>query len=330
MQRDPSIDILRFIGISLIILAHIAPPAGILQIRCFDVPLMLFVSGLTMFGRKPDFSWKFLAHRAKRLLVPVYTFLTIYFLLVFIAQQCGFDFGVRKEHVIGSYLLLDGIGFVWVIRVFLMVALLTPPLIWLSNHLSSAYICLISAGIVFGLDALISANVLTDNIVVREYLYYAIGYSIPMLIALKVPAMKTKEVLITLTFFVILCVCQFFFISSNFENFNWLSFNNFKYPPQAYFLLYGIVMSLICYLLLNRCNLHKYLSIFTFIGCNTIWIYLYHIPLVQLTGKLGMPWHIRYLTVYLIAFLLCWLQVKLVNFLQSRYNWAIHLNFMKG
>lgn len=47
-KRDISIDILRFIGISFIILAHVNPPDTILNIRCFDVSLMLFVSGLTM------------------------------------------------------------------------------------------------------------------------------------------------------------------------------------------------------------------------------------------------------------------------------------------
>lgn len=54
-KRDISIDILRFIVISLIILAHVNPPDTILNIRCFDVSLMLFVSGLIMSKRNPDF-----------------------------------------------------------------------------------------------------------------------------------------------------------------------------------------------------------------------------------------------------------------------------------
>ena len=46
-QRDLYIDFLRFIGISLIILAHVEAPSGITQFRSFDVPLMVFVSGLS-------------------------------------------------------------------------------------------------------------------------------------------------------------------------------------------------------------------------------------------------------------------------------------------
>lgn len=41
-QRDLYIDFLRFIGISLIILAHVEAPSGITQFRSFDVPLMVF------------------------------------------------------------------------------------------------------------------------------------------------------------------------------------------------------------------------------------------------------------------------------------------------
>ena len=48
--RDPAVDLLRFIGISMIFLAHIGPPAALFQLRSFDVPLMIFVSGLSTPG----------------------------------------------------------------------------------------------------------------------------------------------------------------------------------------------------------------------------------------------------------------------------------------
>lgn len=38
-MREERIDILRFVGISLIILAHVGAPSWINQFRCFDVPL---------------------------------------------------------------------------------------------------------------------------------------------------------------------------------------------------------------------------------------------------------------------------------------------------
>ena len=75
-QRDLYIDFLRFIGISLIILAHVEAPSGITQFRSFDVPLMVFVSGLS-FSTKGGGFWKYVWKRVKRLCIPVYLFLTI-------------------------------------------------------------------------------------------------------------------------------------------------------------------------------------------------------------------------------------------------------------
>lgn len=72
--RDNSIDFLRGIGILLIILAHCSPPIFLFNLRVFDVPLMLFVSGLAFSNRKYHSIPKFLYHRAKRLLIPLYIF----------------------------------------------------------------------------------------------------------------------------------------------------------------------------------------------------------------------------------------------------------------
>ena len=45
-NRDFRIDFLRWIGLTLIVLAHVKAPFGVTQLRSFDVPLMVFVSGL--------------------------------------------------------------------------------------------------------------------------------------------------------------------------------------------------------------------------------------------------------------------------------------------
>lgn len=50
-SRDIEVDVLRSIGILLIILAHIKAPLMLTIIRCFDVPLMVFVSGLCYSGK---------------------------------------------------------------------------------------------------------------------------------------------------------------------------------------------------------------------------------------------------------------------------------------
>lgn len=341
-KRDISIDILRFIGISLIILAHVNPPDTILNIRCFDVSLMLFVSGLTMSKRNPDFSLKFLGHRAVRLLLPVWSFLTIYFLLIFALQSFGLDLGITISQCIDTYLLLEGIGFVWIIRVMLLIALLTPSLLWIKNKLSPLALLSLSLIILYSLDILISKSILTDNIIFKDFIYYAIGYSIPFIWGLVLPNLNVRQLiaLLTVTGIIILAhYALFIFDSENLSNItsfintnDILSFNNFKYPPQGYYLLYGLFCSTLLYLVIVKCELYKYLTIFTFIGCNTIWLYLYHIPAIHITGILEFNWLIRFITVYLIAFTLCYIQIKAITYIQIKYHnsWTKSLNFMRG
>lgn len=81
-----------------------------------------------------------------------------------------------------------------------------------------------------------------------------------------------------------------------------IQINNYKYPPRAIFLLYGIALSIISFFIIKFILKHvKINKIFLFIAQNTIWIYLYHIPLIQLTGLLHIHWLLRYIFVYFIA-----------------------------
>ena len=89
-ERIREIDAMRFIGISLIILAHILGPGSFLfQIRSFDVPLMLFVSGLVSARRPVNDYGKYIGHRFLRLMVPVWLFYTLYFLILYLGSRSG-------------------------------------------------------------------------------------------------------------------------------------------------------------------------------------------------------------------------------------------------
>lgn len=93
ISRDNKIDFIKFIGLSLIILAHVHPPFVLFQIRCFDVPLMLFASGLAFSGKSIDNYIKFVLPRTKRLICPLYVFLSVYFAILFI---CGGGSALKK------------------------------------------------------------------------------------------------------------------------------------------------------------------------------------------------------------------------------------------
>lgn len=319
-SRDASIDLLRFLGLSLIILAHVRPPELLFQLRAFDVPLMLFVSGLAFSGREPDFSVRFFCKRIKRLVVPVYIFLTIYFLGVFLARQIGVDFGVRIHHVVGSYLLMDGIGFVWVIRIFLIVGILTPFLLMLNKVTHNALLWLTILTILVVDELLIGNGVGMNSLFVREFIYYGVGYGLMFFLGLRYKCLLEKQRVM------IFAVAALGYIGlqliENSQSVGGvISVNSFKYPPRALFLLYGTAMSFLAVTLAqslaNRVHIPKWML---FIGQNTIWIYLYHIPLIQLTGMLAMPWGARYVLVYMLATFAVYAQNLIVNRFKIPYS----------
>lgn len=83
MTRDKSIDLLRSLGLILVILVHCSAPYSLQQIRSFDVPLMVFVSALTFKPIGINKYFTYLWKRTKRLVVPAWLF-AAFFLLFFV------------------------------------------------------------------------------------------------------------------------------------------------------------------------------------------------------------------------------------------------------
>lgn len=315
-SRNTEIDILRFVGIVMIILAHVQPPYAIKEIRSFDVPLMLFVSGLAYGNKKPDFSLKNLWKRCKRLVLPIWIFLSAYFLMAFtLKYTVGIDFGISSRQVFESYLFLEGIGFVWIIRVFLLISILTPVLIWLNGKLNNIHFaCFITLWFV-AQDYICPIPFCQNNFIISQYILYASGYSISFIFGLRAAKWDTNQKLRALALAIIALLAIIPIINNDILPLPCI--NSFKYPPRTFYLLYGIVLSLFLYIAVkymsnsSTIRLGGVNNILLFIGQNTIWIYLYHIPLVQITGRFGMNWGIRYFIVLFLAVVLTYLQVRL-------------------
>lgn len=326
-ERNLTIDYLRFIGITLVVLAHVEPPELLFNFRCFDVCLMVFVSGLAYSGRKTDFTWNFFFHRFKRLVIPVYLFLSFYFVVVFIAKCVGVDFGIRWKHVVGSYLLTEGIGFVWIIKVFLLIALLTPFLNKIEQSITNTLVFFsVLMVLVTIVEIVIQNEVGAAFFLVREYVYYAAGYSVLFLLGLRVIRMNTRNTILILAGFVpMLVICAFVSGGGNF----W-QVSSFKYPPQLYYVMYGVVMSILMYLIFEGKVLERGNSQLLFIARNTIWIYLWHIPFVQITGLFLHEWYLRYVIVYFGAVMMCFLQTTTIGFLRNKYGAKSFYKFLIG
>ena len=323
-QQDRSIDFMRFIGIFLIVMAHNREglPNTLFEFRSFDVPLMVFVSGLCFSGKYISNTKQFLLRRTPRLIIPLYVFLTAYFLLCFfIIYMFGVNTNLNFRMVAESYLLLGGIGFVWIIKVFLLIMLLTPALLYVYRKLPNITLFCIIALVAQTLYIKYVGGVESSTpfqFFIREFVLYATGYSIVFLCGLQAgnPNSRLKS---AIPWFLLLLIYFVYHIAT--ENNAILPINKHKYPPADIFLVYGCAISFLLNLL--RPIFSKLANRITdFVGSNTMWIYLYHIPLVSPFSRIEVHWSLRFLTMFCIAMTITYLQVTFSHRAENKWPWS--------
>lgn len=315
-MRDERIDMLRFIGLAMIILAHVNPPSWLFQIRNFDVPLMVLVSGVAFgLSYKGELYGAYVWKRIKRLVFPAWIFLSIYFLLMFIPAFPKDLPSVDK--ILGSYFLLHGIGYVWIIRIFLFVALLAPLIIRLnqkhtSNNIFFSFLFLIY--MVYEMAVVLATPYLQSATgkLIESIVLYTIPYVILFAIGLRMLSLTDKYVMVAgaamwLIFFV---TCIGFYA----VNGKLVYTQSFKYPPQAYYLLYALAVSFTLWFVVEKIlPLLKKVPLYAvveFIAKNSLWVYLWHIPFAEI---LKMEFYVKYPLVFLLASVITFLQVWAVN-----------------
>lgn len=205
-NRDFYIDFLRFLGLSLIILVHVNCPDWLKQVRCFDVPLMVFVSGLSCTFNENSNVGQWLWKRTKRLVIPTYIFFSAYMMLLFLMDQFTENSLITLDDVIGTYLMLNNpsVGYVYIIRVFLLVMLCTPLFLLLigkvqkKNVKRTIAIYIIIFFLFVCLEFLVSIINIPDEgfvgILYNQYFIYAIAYSILFLIGFSLKNLDKKHV----------------------------------------------------------------------------------------------------------------------------------------
>ncbi|UCG16736.1 MAG: acyltransferase [Phycisphaerales bacterium] len=294
-DRDDSIDVLRVIGLLLIMLAHTIPSSWLLfQLRTFDVPLMVIVSGMAFCVSSPpalrlgSYYWK----RILRLVLPTYVFLTLFFLITALCFCLSDQASPFKGRLVGTFTLrnVNSIGYVWIIRVFLLVALTAPFLhaLWRRVHPALFGAILVVAyifyEIVFQRVPRLEPSWL--NTFVTIYVYFAISYTVVfgvgmLLIRLGVYPRLALAVVLGIAFAV--CV----YVMSRGDTIQ-LRMQSFKYPPRIYYVSWGLFMSTVLSLVFMKVRLGGTVrSVVQFLSSVSLWIYLWHIVVLSV-----MSWHI--------------------------------------
>jgi hypothetical protein len=297
----------------MIILAHVSPPGIIFQLRNFDVPLMLIVSGMSFgfaFKEEPysQYVWK----RIKRLVFPVWIFLSAYF--VFFSTPESNDY----EVVLNSYLLLGGIGYVWIIRVFLLVALIAPFIYHFHKRTDSDSVYLYTLLILFIIYEIcrhFTAPYISTEFdrIVSLIILYVIPYSLLFALGLRMPTLTEKSIkVILISFF----LCFALLVGAHsYTSGKFIPTQQFKYPPTIYYFSYAISVSVFLWLSSHKIwgilQKNKMMTNFVlFMARNSIWIYLWHIPLIKF---IHFNYLLKYLTVIPISLAITYSQAWIVN-----------------
>ena len=302
MRRDLRLDYIRVIGILLVIMAHTSLNNNVSNIRPFDVAMLVCVAGASYSFSKPITSFKeylnYLKKRFIRLVIPVWLFLTFYFALTFLLSgEMIYSFSTMAS----TYLLLNGIGYVWIFRIMLMMALINPLLRIISDKFNSSFskalMLELALLILNELLGIICIYVFGDSIlfkIIKMTVCYFIGYGILSIMGIIFIKLKTNDLvkLIVINGVIVLLSTYIYGVFSP---------SDFKYPPMAQFICYGLFACILFYLLFSwktssNVTINKAVVWLSKYSLN---VYLAHILVIFLLGYFNLEFTpiIQYLVI---------------------------------
>lgn len=321
IKRNQGVDILRSIALLGVIIAHCSPSDIILQIRQFDVPLMVVLSAISFSmsykeGKEPW--WMYCIKRAKRLIIPTWIFLTIYFMLFHESDIIV---------VLTSYLLIWGIGYVWIIRVFFAVAVFAPFMYKLCSKVEFSRFFWMGMIILMCINELVligCRDIINSSFIIKA-IFVTIPYFLVYMVGLRIYKAKKSEIIVVATIFILLFMGQSFFLFV--ETGEFVPNHLYKYPPQIYYLSYALGISLLLYVLKDKIVKIIYSissklgDIMCWLAQHTLWIYFWHIVFVHISAGID-SFIIRFSTVLLGALLCTYLQCLILQIVYSHVKYA--------
>ena len=321
-MRNHKIDLLRSVGLFMIVAAHLSPPAFLHQLRNFDVPLMVLISGASfqLSYRQRENYLLYVWKRFRRLVLPVWVFLTATFLIYYLVDPQSAK--VAPQRIISSYLLLDSVDYLWIIRVFLLVALISPFIYRLDKTVAknSSYFLLLSFTLI-GYDALRYLHFENffgpvGTAFTESVLYYLLPYGVVFALGVRVIQLSREFIWKLFTFFVsvFLLIGSYLFYRER----AFVPTQTYKYPLQLYYLSYALAISTYLWakgdLFWNGLP-GRARKVLLFVSQNSIWIYLWHIPLVDVSRRIDAGFALEYPLVLSLSILITLVQVRVIDHL---------------
>ncbi|UTH00873.1 acyltransferase [Macrococcoides canis] len=303
-ERNTKIDILRAIAMICIIIAHSKPDALTFQLRNFDVIMIVILLGasfqLSMQG-KPINYVQYIIKRFKRLILPTWIFLTVFFSFFYILSITTNKEYFTLPQIIESYKMLGGIGFLWIMKVFFIVALTSPLLLYISNRVKSHILYFTLLALAYIIYHILYLQL--DQVPMPFNKYYnlilleGIGYSI-------VTAIGIRLLLLGSTSYRAMTIISIILYATLALYYQFEPIQNFKYPPHLYYISYGMMMTLLMYRLLDIKPLHDKLNnlFIQFISKHSLWLYFWHILTLYILKLIHTPFNTNFFTRFIFIF----------------------------
>lgn len=288
MVRNLKFDLIRFTGVLVIMIAHSNPPGWLFQLRNFGTPLLILGSALTygyIYRFKSIDPVPFFKKRLARLTFPAWAFLSFFFLFFWVASLLlDKDFPFSIYTIVSSFDFYDGIGFVWILKVYMILALMTPFCLRTSKSTISNRKYFIYLTVIYILYELIARaffmTAINDSIkeLTSEYILVVIPYSVLYLYGMRLHLLKdqTVRIIIIVSFLIFLGLATWKYIIYG----HFIPTQKFKYPPTLYYLSYAFFcINLLYYFITKFVQLknERLIQLITWLSSYSLWIYLWHI-----------------------------------------------------
>lgn len=249
--------------------------------------------------------------RVKRILIPTWLFLIAYYgvLISYFLLKGKLD-SFNVNEMVRTFALQTG-WYVWVMRVFLITALIAPFIRGINEKINKWLVVLLCAIILITYEFVHVDN----NGSVGYYLTMTIPYIVIFAMGMIIKDFNIKQLL--LMSFVLLAVSSGFGYKVTLDNGSFLCTNNYKCPPLLYFSCFGLGCSMVFWLLKDPIyNLTKTLRIdklMTFIGSHTMWFYLLHIPVVMVAVHLPVGKFLQFVFTLVITAIITFIFVSFIE-----------------
>lgn len=294
-QRDTSLDLLRVVGILVIFLVHGRPPGWVVQAVGFAVVLLVLASGMShrlLLERQGLRPTAFLWRRLSRLVLPVWLFLAVYAAgtwLVTLALDRPFPWS--REELLETAFLGDGFGYVWIFRIYALLALLTLPLLALARRVASPLRWgALGLGVLVAMEFVSPWALAHDLSESGEEWLRLVVLAAPAYAALFAHGLRLHEWgrrgLLGAALLGLLLFAGFTaWAMARPEGYQ--PPRAFKYPPRLYYLSWGLVVSHLLVLLRHPLARRVPKAPVVWLSRNSMWVYLWHIPAVHHLQELG-------------------------------------------